>query len=147
MPTPPSPVRDLDSEPQRYVGYLIRRAQQRHVALWSTLVSTETSSVQYSILAVLDRLTEASQKELCDEVDLDRSTVADLVARMERRGLIERRRDSRDSRRNVVSLSASGVAEHARLEPLVESVQIELTRNLTDEDRDGLVRILRLMLR
>ena len=79
MPTPPSPVRDLDSEPQRYVGYLIRRAQQRHVALWSTLVS--------------------------------------------------------------------GVAEHARLEPLVESVQIELTRNLTDEDRDGLVRILRLMLR
>ena len=141
MPTPPSPVRDLDSEPQRYVGYLIRRAQQRHVALWSTLVSTETSSVQYSILAVLDRLTEASQKELCDEVDLDRSTVADLVARM------ERRRDSRDSRRNVVSLSASGVAEHTRLASLVESVQIELTRNLTHEDRDGLVRILRLMLR
>ena len=107
----------------------------------------ETSSVQYSILAVLDRLTEASQKELCDEVDLDRSTVADLVARMERRGLIERRRDSRDSRRNVVSLSASGVAEHTRLASLVESVQIELTRNLTHEDRDGLVRILRLMLR
>lgn len=147
MPTPPPPVRDLASEPQRYVGYLIRRAQQRHVALWSTLVSTETSSVQYSILAVLNRRTEVSQKDLCDEVHLDRSTVADLVARMERRGLIERRRDSSDSRRNVVSLSASGVAEHARLKPLVESVQIELTRSLTDADRDGLVRILRHMLR
>lgn len=139
----PSP---LESEPQRHIGYLIRRAQQLHVAIWARVVSSETTSVQYSILAVLDRRGSASQKQLGQEVDLDRSTIADLVLRMERRGLIERSRDPRDARRNTVKLTAAGAAEHRRLEPLVAQVQAELTANLTFEDRAAVDRILRLML-
>ncbi|QAY61707.1 MarR family transcriptional regulator [Microbacterium protaetiae] len=118
------------AEPQRHLGYLIRRAQQRHVATWARVASTETTSVQYAILAVLDRLGEASQRELCDEVDLDRSTVADLLARMERRGLLTRRRSSGDARRNVVTLTGEGLAERRRLGPLVEQVQRELAAGM-----------------
>jgi len=140
------PQADAGPEPQRHVGYLIRRAQQLHVAVWARVVSTETSSVQYSILAVLDRLGGASQKELCDEVDLDRSTIADLVSRMERRGLIARRRDPRDARRNTVTLTAAGLAERRRLAPLVAEVQVELTAALDPDDRAALEGILRRML-
>lgn len=136
----PSPSRaPLDAlEPQRHIGYLIRRAQQLHVAAWSRIVSTETSSVQYSILAVLDRLGEASQRQLCDEVDLDRSTVADLVARMERRGMIERRPDPADARRKSVTLTAAGANERLRLRPLVAEVQDELVAALSPGERSDL---------
>jgi DNA-binding MarR family transcriptional regulator len=141
-----APASTVESEPQRYVGYLIRRAQQLHVAIWARVVSAETTSVQYSILAVLDRRGAASQKELCDEIDLDRSTIADLVARMERRGLIERTPDPHDGRRKVVTLTPAGVDERHRLAPLVAEVQFHLTSALTQNDAAELDRILRLIL-
>lgn len=130
--------RDLEAEPQRHVGYLIRRAQQRHVAAWTRIASTEISSVQYTILVVLDRLGEASQRELCDEVDLDRSTIADLVKRMERRGLIVRSRDPEDARRNTVTLTDAGRSERERLRPLVDQVQEALVASMSPKERRAL---------
>lgn len=137
---------DSEQEPQRHTGYLIRRAQQAHVAAWTRLVSTEISSVQYSILVILDRVGEASQRELCDEVDLDRSTIADLVRRMEKHGLIERRRDPGDARRNTVTLTAHGREERYRLQPLVHDVDRELTAGLSADEREALRAGLRALL-
>src|SRR5262249_9688087 len=111
-----------DLEPQRYTGYLIRRAQQRHVAAWARLVSTETSSVRSAALTVRGGMGEASQQQLCAAAALDRSTIADLVSRMERRGLLSRRRAADDRRRNVTVLTAAGRAELDRLRPGVEAV-------------------------
>jgi len=133
-------------EPYRHTGYLLRRAQQLHVATWARIVSTDISSVQYSILVVLDREGELSQRELCDEVDLDRSTIADLVARMERRGLIARRRDPEDARRKTVGLTDHGRAERMRLQPLVDQVEDALTGALPSHARDCLRDTLRMML-
>ncbi|MBS1697915.1 MAG: winged helix-turn-helix transcriptional regulator [Actinobacteria bacterium] len=143
----PDPEADPDAEPQRYTGYLIRRAQQAHAAAWTRIVSTETSSVQYSIIVALARRGEASQRELCDAVDLDRSTIADLVRRMERRGLLSRRRSADDARRNTVVLTEQGRAEHAHLRPRVEQVEQELTGSLSADDRDRLREGLRQVLR
>lgn len=139
-------TRPYDAEPYRHTGYLIRRAQQKHAAAWARIVSRETSSVQYSILVTLERLGEASQRELCDEADLDRSTIADLVRRMERRGLLTRQRAEDDARRNNVVLTELGRAEHRRLLPLVEQVEQVLTGELTDADRERLRELLRELL-
>jgi len=140
-------ARELEAEPQRHVGYLIRRAQQRHVAAWTRIASSEISSVQYTILVLLDRLGEASQRELCDEADLDRSTIADLVGRMERKGLITRRRDPEDARRNTVTLTAAGRSERERLRPLVDQVQEALLAPMSLEDRRALRTGLQALLR
>lgn len=137
---------DTEREPERHTGYLIRRAQQVHVGAWARIVSVETSSVQYAILVTLDREGDMSQRQICDAVDLDRSTVADLVSRMERRGLIERHRDVGDARRNSVCLTAAGRTERERLRPLVDEVERELTSSLDGDDRDALRRTLRLLL-
>ena len=130
-------------EPERHIGYLIRRAQQLHVAVWARVVSTEISSVQYSILVLLERHSGASQRELCDLVDLDRSTIAELVSRMERRGLISRRRDPDDGRRNTLEITAKGLSERRRLLPIVEKVQEELVAPLAPEESAVLWRALR----
>ena len=137
---------DPDQEPQKHTGYLIRRAQQAHVAAWNRIVSTEVSSVQYAILATLDRVGEASQRELCDEIDLDRSTIADLVSRMERRGLLAPPRSADDARRNTVTLTPHGLAERHRLRPLVAEVEETLTGGLAPGVRDALRDALRAVL-
>ena len=137
---------DAALEPQRHTGYLIRRAQQRHVAAWTRIVSAEISSVQYSVLVVLDRNGPMSQRQLCDAVDLDRSTIADLVARMERHGLLARTPDPHDARRKNVALTDHGRTERSRLQPLVDQVEHALTGTLTDESRHALRDSLRQML-
>lgn len=135
-----------DPEPLNYTGYLIRRAQQVHVAVWQREVSSDVSSVQFGVLAVLARQPGASQRILGDELDLDRSTIADLVARLQRRGLIERRRHAEDRRKNTLALSAAGVTELQRLRPRVDAVERALTDGLTATERTELRRLLRAVL-
>jgi DNA-binding MarR family transcriptional regulator len=133
---------NLDGEPLRHTGHLLRRAQQLHVAVWLRDVSSDTTSVQFAALAVLEQRGRASQRELGLVLDLDRSTIADLVARMARRGLIRRERDQDDRRRNVLELTSAGRDELAHLRPRVEATEPVLTAGLGPGERDELRRLL-----
>ena len=130
----------LDAHPRILVhtGSLIRRAQQRHVAIWQREVSTEVTSVQYAVLLVLEQRPGISQRELGDELDLDRSTIAELVARMVRNGVLERVGDPQDKRRNTLYLTAPGRAQLGELKPRVANVEQVLTQHLSGEEREQL---------
>ncbi|MCU1477877.1 MAG: transcriptional regulator, MarR family [Subtercola sp.] len=129
-----------------YTGYLLRRAQQAHVAAWQQEVSADFTSVQFGVMNVLAANPGASQRELCQHLDLDRSTIADIVARLERRGIVERIRDVGDKRRNVVQLTHDGELEFQRLVPKVVRVDRVLTGGLSADDAAALRRILNAML-
>lgn len=116
---------------REYTGFLLRRAQQAHVAAWQQHVSLDVSSVQFGVLSVLYNQPGASQVELCGELDLDRSTIADIVVRLERRGLLQRLRHSTDRRRNVLALTEAGQAQLAELLPRVGVMDAQLTSRLT----------------
>lgn len=135
-----------EPEPLNYTGYLVRRSQQRHVAVWQREVSGSISSVQFGVLAVLARRPGASQRELGDELDLDRSTIADLVARLQRNGLLRRERHGADRRRNALELTEEGRSELERLRPRVDLVERALTDGLGERDREELRRLLHRLL-
>ena len=121
-----------------HTGSLIRRAQQRHVAIWMREVSTDVTSVQYAVLLVLEQRPGVSQRELGDELDLDRSTIAELAARMVRNGLVERISDPHDQRRNTLFLTTTGRELLAELKPRVGNVERVLTQQLSATERDTL---------
>jgi DNA-binding MarR family transcriptional regulator len=125
-----------------HVGFLVRRAQQVHLAVWAEEAGQGLSNVQFGVLNVLHRTGGASQRELCDALDLDRSTVAGLVSRLEARGLVERARAAADRRRNLVRLTEAGGAELRRLVPHAAQVDASLTAGLSAEERDTLRRLL-----
>jgi DNA-binding MarR family transcriptional regulator len=125
-----------------YTGYLIRRAQQAHVAVWQREVSADVTSVQFGVLNVLAGSPGASQQHLVERLDLDRSTIADIVRRLEQRKLIERERDGADKRRNRVHLTHLGRAELDYLLPRVAKVDEVLTRGLSSDEASALRRIL-----
>ena len=127
-------MNDDQREPQRHTGFLLRRAQQRHVATWMSIIDGDVTSGQYGILAVLDRRPGIAQKEICAELDFDRSTIADICSRMEKNGLVSRAQAADDRRRNVLHLTDAGRTELARLQPLVERVGKQLTSALTSEE-------------
>ncbi|BCZ82260.1 hypothetical protein PTKU64_59350 [Paraburkholderia terrae] len=126
----------------KFTGSLVRRAQQRHVAVWLSEVSAEVTSVQYAALEILHKTPGVNQRQLGDELDVDRSTIADLVARMVRNGLIERSDDPVDKRSYVLFLTADGKKHLATLRPRVEEVERILTARLTQRECLELRRLL-----
>jgi MarR family transcriptional regulator, temperature-dependent positive regulator of motility len=141
----PTKLDKADIHP-RYTGSLVRRAQQRHVAVWLAEVSTEVTSVQYAALAALQQMPGVNQRALGDELDVDRSTIADLVARLVRNGMIERTNDPIDKRSYVLYLTDEGTKQLAALRPRVEKVERMLTAALTSQERAELRRLLSLLL-
>ncbi len=136
---------DDDLEPFRYTGHLIRRAEQRHVAAWQAH-SPDMTNVQFAALAVISRRPGASQRELGDELDLDRSTIADLVPRLELSGLIERKPSTVDRRRFELSVTPTGRAAIERMRPIVLQIEAELFGGLAAEDLASFRRFLQSML-
>lgn len=65
---------------------------------------------QFTVLAAVGAVDGATQNDLVRATGIDRSTLADLVARMIAKGLLERERSATDARANNVRLSPSGRA-------------------------------------
>ncbi|MBN3751457.1 MarR family transcriptional regulator [Paraburkholderia sp. Tr-20389] len=126
----------------KFTGSLVRRAQQRHVAVWLSEVSAEITSVQYAALEILQKTPGINQRQLGDELDVDRSTIADLTARLVRNGLVERSDDPDDKRSYVLFLTAAGKKQLATLRPRVEEVERILTAKLSPRESVELKRLL-----
>ncbi|CAM2155238.1 protein of unknown function [Pararobbsia alpina] len=102
--------------------------------------------MQYAALEVLQRTPGVNQRQLGDELDVDRSTIADLVARLVRNELVERKDDPVDKRSYVLYLTSAGKKQLATLRPRVEEVERILTARLTHEERMELRRLLSTLL-
>lgn len=130
---------------RRHPGHLIRRAQQVHYWLWNAEVSSEVTSPQFAVLYALRAETNIDQKTLGDRVSLDRSTTADVVARLKARGMIQRIRDPRDARRNLLRLTAAGQRTTERLIPKAVRMNRLLVSVLSECEQAELLRMLNLM--
>jgi DNA-binding MarR family transcriptional regulator len=120
-------------------------AQQRHMSLWQNLVSSEITGPQFGVIAALHRSPGLSQADLCLELDLDRSTIADLIGRLVDREIVTREDHDVDKRRYSLSLSELGEAEYTQLEPRVSALDKALTKNLSAQEHDELQRLLKLV--
>jgi DNA-binding MarR family transcriptional regulator len=98
-------------------GFLIRRLHQIHVALFIEECSAENvTPVQYSVLSELQQHDGSDQTALGHAVALDRANVADVLDRLEKRGLLCRRVSPLDKRMRLVTLTPAGRALLTRLE-------------------------------
>ncbi|KMQ81091.1 Transcriptional regulator, MarR family [Candidatus Burkholderia pumila] len=102
--------------------------------------------MQYAALEILQRTSGINQRQLGDELDVDRSTIADLVARMVRNGLIERSDDPADKRSYALFLTAAGKKQLTTLRPRVEEVERILTARLSPKECVELRRLLSALL-
>ncbi len=65
----------------------------------------------------------ASQTRLVELTGIDRSTLADMVRRLIKKGLIERRRTKQDARVYAVKLTAEGRKQLALAVPALDSAE------------------------
>jgi DNA-binding MarR family transcriptional regulator len=90
-------------------GYLVRRLHQIHNAMFlEECGAFDLTPVQYGLLTTLAMRREMDQITLAKEVGLDRTNVADVLRRLQRRGLVSRHRSPADRRMVLARLTAKG---------------------------------------
>ncbi len=112
-----------ESEPYRLAtsaSHLLHRAEQLAADRFTQLVGGAVTLRQFAVLAAIAEAPGLSQSELARATGIDRSTLADMLARMHKRGLITRTASSEDARANALRVASagatilSGAAHHAR---------------------------------
>lgn len=78
-----------------------------------------------------------TQRELTEHMASDPNTVAALVERMERAGLIERKPHERDGRANRIELAAAGRERFARARTEAQALQAEIMAALPVEGQEA----------
>ena len=94
---------------QQLLGYLLKHAQQRMVALnVEALTPLGIDDRELGVLLVVDEHETGSQQQAAARLAIDRTTMVAMLDALERKGLVARRPLAHDRRRNVVELTDRG---------------------------------------
>ena len=127
-------------------GHLVRRVQQRSVDIFAEESRAfGVTGPQHVIMVALAHNPGVDQNTVAELVDLDRSTTGDVLARLERRGLIERHVNPQDRRGRVLLLSAAGKRMVRDMAPCVARTQARFLAPLSERERQQFLRLLRKM--
>lgn len=106
----------MQEDPEDYVleaqvGHLLRRAYQRHLALFQGIMGEDgPTSMQFAALHTLWKRGPLSQNLLGRLLAMDPPTVKGVVTRLMARGLVVREKDATDARLLRVALTAAALA-------------------------------------
>lgn len=115
------------------VGFNLRRANQRHVAIFTRHVSGLTAT-QFAALARLYEYGALSQNRLGRLTAMDSATIKGVVERLDGKGLVTSRPDANDQRLRVVELTAEGHAAFERAEVQALNARAETLEALSPEE-------------
>jgi len=103
-------------------SHLMHRALQLALDVYADETGTDgPTQRQFAVMEAVSMKDGLTQTDLVRATGIDRSTLADLVARMTTKGLLTRERSTIDARAKAVSLSAEGLAMLEAARPQVEA--------------------------
>jgi DNA-binding MarR family transcriptional regulator len=121
-------------------GYLLRRLHQIHYALFfEECAGFDITPVQYGLLTTLSLNPDLDQNSLGRELGIDRTNVADVLARLGRRGLLTRHRSKEDKRMVLARLTPAGQRITAEMYDAMERAQNRLLQPLPPEERQAFI--------
>ena len=100
------------------------------------------STSQFPVLAALKDGAQLTQKELAQLANVEQPSMAQLLARMERVGLIKREADPNDGRSSLISLTDSATKLFSPVRTILTQGNQEALIGFNDSDTELLVALL-----
>ena len=120
--------------------HLLHRAGQCAEVLFTNEAGrTDLTPRQYAILTSVSQQPDISQTGLVEETGVDRSTLADIVRRLVKKGLLQRKRTRRDARMYAVRLTHKGQSALTQLKPAATRVDQRLLSALKADQRGSFI--------
>jgi DNA-binding MarR family transcriptional regulator len=123
-------ARTLPRFPEELVGsaaFLLKRlgfkAKEQAMRAYE---DTGLSPYHHAVLVALDANKHETQRSIADALGYDRGQMVGLLDELQERGLVERRRDPEDRRRQIVSMTADGRKALGRLRAVSRRLEDEL---------------------
>ena len=120
----------------RSAMHLLHRAGQCAADIFSAEARTSgLTPRQFAVLMVVADQEGLTQTDLVERTGIDRSTLADIVARLLGRGLIQRRRAKQDARAYAIKLTPQGAKALREAQPGAAATDTRLLANLPPAKR------------
>jgi DNA-binding MarR family transcriptional regulator len=101
--------RNARSETSRRLAYLFKHAERLMADLHvEALAPFDIHARDLGVLLAIERSEPASQQQVAESLGVDRTTMVAIIDVLEAKGIIVRRPDPGDRRRNVVELTHDG---------------------------------------
>ncbi len=123
------------------VGFLLRKATQRHLAIFAALMPDLTPR-QFAALAKLCELGPTSQNALGRATAMDIATIKGVADRLRAKGLVAALPDPADRRRLVLAPTEAGRASYAAARPEAHRITAETLEPLSPDERMTFVALL-----
>ena len=124
-------------------GYLVRRLHQIHVAMFlDECAAFKITPVQYAVMTALLNHPGADQVTIARDAGIDRTNVADVLARLEQRGLVRREASQQDRRMRIAVLTEEGLQVGRDMEHASLAAQAKLMAPLPTEKRTQLMELM-----
>jgi DNA-binding MarR family transcriptional regulator len=124
--------------------HLLHRAGQCASDIFQDALGEEDLTPrQYAVLVAVSQNEGLSQTHLVEKTGVDRSTLADIVRRMLKKGLLQRRRTKDDARAYAVKLTDEGWRVLKAADPLARRVDDKILAVLPGQQRERFLQDLR----
>src|ERR1700756_3617857 len=138
MPSKPTPI-TMDAV-YTAPGYLFRRMQQIAVAIFiEECRDFDLTPVQYAALIAIHTHPGIDATRLSAVIAFDRSTLGNVIERIESKGLVERKPSSEDKRIKLLYLTKAGAALLRDITGSVDRAQARMLQPLKPADRKTLM--------
>jgi DNA-binding MarR family transcriptional regulator len=133
---------DLATSP----SHLLRRANQFANDLYTDEQDSATlTQRQFAVLFAVDQQEGVSQTTLVRATGIDRSTLADMIVRMQSKDLLARKRTDEDQRANSVKITAAGRRALKAAMPAVAKAEARILDVLPARMRSDFIKCLTLI--
>jgi len=123
------------------VGFLMRRANQRHLGVFGAHIPDMTPT-QFAALAKLCELGRVSQNALGRATAMDAATIKGVIDRLRRRGYVFSSPDPDDQRRIHIEPTADGRAAFETLAPAALKATADTLAPLSAKERAQFIALL-----
>ena len=124
-------------------GYLFRRMQQIAVSIFvEECRAFDLTPVQYASLVAIHTHPGIDATRLSAVIAFDRSTLGNVIERLESKALVERRPSPEDKRVKLLHLTRSGASTLRDITSSVERAQARMLQPLKPADRKTLMGLL-----
>jgi DNA-binding MarR family transcriptional regulator len=123
--------------------HLLHRAGQcAEVLFTNEAAKADLTPRQFAILMCVAQDPDVSQTGLVERTGVDRSTLADVVRRLVKKGLLQRKRTRRDARMYAVRLTPKGSGILNSVKPLASKVDQRILSVLRSDQRGSFLEAL-----